>query len=106
MQRFHRVIEEHPDRALYVPEICEALGVAERTLRTCCQQQLGASPKQYLLARRMHLAQREVRRAEPNATTVTEVAARYGFWHFGRFASTYKSLIGELPLVTLGRAPE
>jgi AraC-like DNA-binding protein len=105
MQRFHKVIEEHPNRALYVPEICKALGVAERTLRTCCQQQLGTSPKQYLLARRMQLAHRELRRAEPNATTVTEVAACYGFWHFGRFASAYKSLFGELPLVTLGHAP-
>ncbi len=32
MQRFHRLIDEHPDQALYVPEICKAIGVAERTL--------------------------------------------------------------------------
>ena len=106
MRRFYELMEESPDQPLYVPEICKAIGVAERTFRTCCQEQLGVSPKHYLLRRRMQLARRDLKRAMPAATTVTEVAGRYGFWHFGRFASAYKSLFGELPLVTLGRTPE
>ncbi len=47
MWRFHRLIEEHLDRPVYVPEICRAIQVSERTLRICCQEQLGRSPKQY-----------------------------------------------------------
>jgi AraC-like DNA-binding protein len=106
LRRFYGLIEESPDQPLYVPEICKAIGVAERTLRTCCQEHLGMSPKHYLLRRRMHLARRDLCQSTSSTTTVTEVAGRYGFWHFGRFASAYKSLFGELPLVTLGRAPE
>jgi AraC-like DNA-binding protein len=106
MQRFLEMIEEHRDQALYVPEICRTIGVTERTLRACCQEHLGMSPKHYLLRRRMHFARRDLRRAMLSTTTVTEVAAGFGFWHFGRFASAYRSLFGELPLATLGRAPE
>jgi AraC-like DNA-binding protein len=60
------------------------------------------SPKRYLLLRRMHLARRALRDGAPTATTVTEIATRYGFWQFGRFAGQYRSLYGELPSVTLG----
>ena len=89
-----------------VPEICQAIGVSAGTLRVCCHEQLGISPKQYLLARRMHLAGRDLRQAAPGTATVTEVALRYGFWQFGRFAGAYQALFGERPSVTLGRASE
>jgi AraC-like DNA-binding protein len=103
MRRFRRVVEEHPDQALFLPEICSAIRVPDRTLRMCCQEHLGMSPKQYLLTRRMHMARRDLRRAAPEGTTVTEVACRYGFWQFGDFARVYRSLFGELPSATLKR---
>ena len=103
MRRFHRVVQENPDQALFIPEICTAVGATERTLRVCCEEHLGVSPKRYLLLRRMHLARRDLRERAPTATTVTEIAARYGFWEFGRFAGKYKSLFGELPSTTLAR---
>jgi AraC-like DNA-binding protein len=106
MRRFRTMVEEHPDEPLYVPEICRAIGIAERTLRKCCQEYLGTSPKHYLLTRRMQLARRDLRRADNDATTVTQIALRYGFWQFGYFAGAYKSLFGELPSTTLARAPE
>ncbi len=105
MKRFRRVIEEHPDEALFLPEICRAIRVPARTLNLCCREHLGMSPKQYLLKRRMDFARRDLNRAAPGATTVTEVASRYGFWEFGYFASAYKMLFDELPSSTLQRSP-
>jgi AraC-like DNA-binding protein len=102
LRRFRSVVEGNPDQALYIPDLCKLIGVSDRTLRICCQEQLGMSPKRYLLMRRMHLARRALREAAPPATTVTEIAMRYGFWELGRFAGEYRSLFGELPSATLG----
>jgi AraC-like DNA-binding protein len=103
MRRFRRAVEEDPDQLLYIPELCAAIGVSERTLRVCCQEQLGMSPKRYLMLRRMHLARRALRYSAPDMATVTEIATQYGFWQFGRFAGEYKSLFGEAPSATLHR---
>jgi len=103
MRRFRSAVEETPDQPVYIPELCTAIGVSDRTLRVCCQEQLGMSPKRYLLLRRMHLARRALRDGSPGTTTVTEIATQHGFWQFGRFAGEYKSLFGEAPSATLGR---
>lgn len=105
MRRLRDTLETHPDRALYVPEICVLIGVPERTLRAYCQEQLGMGPKRYLSLRRMHLAHHALCSVEPGTTTVTEVATRFGFWHFGRFAGNYRMVFGESPSATLLAAP-
>jgi AraC-like DNA-binding protein len=105
MRRFRRVVEENPEQPLYIPEICKAIRVPDRTLRMCCEEYLGMGPKRYLLLRRMHLARRALRQAESDATSVTEIATQFGFWQLGRFAVEYQSLFGESPSATLHRQP-
>ena len=41
MRRFHREIEEHPDQALYIPQICRAIGASDRTLRSVARSVSG-----------------------------------------------------------------
>jgi transcriptional regulator GlxA family with amidase domain len=105
MRRFRRVLEETPEQPLYIPEICKAIRVPDRTLRQCCQEYLRLGPKRYLLLRRLHLARRALRQAQPDKTTVTDTATRFGFWQLGRFAVEYQSLFGESPSVTLRQLP-
>lgn len=104
MQRFERVLEENRDTPLYIPEICAAIGVADRTLRLHCLEHLGMSPHRYLWLRRMHLARRALFTADPLAKTVTGIANDHGFGELGRFAVAYKKLFGESPSATL-RSP-
>jgi len=88
---------------LRVAEIWAALGVADRTLRRCCEEHLGVSPGSYLRLHRIQQVQRALRSGDPNAATVAEVARRYGVRHLGRFAAEYRVLYGELPSVTFRR---
>ena len=106
MRRLEEVLDANLDGPLYVTEICNAARVSEKTLRLCCQEQLGMGPKQYLLLRRMHLARRALRMADPATTTVTEIATSYGFWELGRFSVTYGWLFGESPSAALRRPPD
>lgn len=84
-------------------ELCAAVGATYWTLRDCCVEYLGMSPKRYLWMRRMNLARRALQGADAENTTVTEVATNYGFWELGRFSVAYRSQFGESPSAALHR---
>jgi AraC-like DNA-binding protein len=103
MRRFYTVIDERAEQPLYIPELCKAVGVSERTLRTCCEEHLGMGPKHYLLLRRMNLARQALLHADPAETNVTAIATDHGFWELGRFSAEYRALFGESPSEALWR---
>ena len=105
MARLEEALIANPDEPLYMAELCAQIGTSYWTLRDCCLEYLGMSPKRYLWLRRMHLARRALRRANAEATTVTEIASDYGFWELGRFSVAYRSLFGESPSAALRRPP-
>lgn len=103
MRRFHEAIERHVDEPLFIPELCKEIGTSERTLTVCCHEHLRTSAKHFLLLRRMNMVRCALQHTAPGETTVTETAAQFGFWQFGRFAVGYKGLFGESPSATLAR---
>jgi AraC-like DNA-binding protein len=105
VMRAWKRLTRYPEEPLYMPELAAQVGASYWTLRNCCLEYLGMSPKRYLWLRRMHLARQALRRADPERTTVTEIASDYGFWEFGRFSIAYRSLFGESPLTVLRRPP-
>ena len=104
--RFEAFRETSPSTRLCLAEICAAIGVAERTLRTACVNHLGMPPIRYLALRRMDLVRRALLQAAPSTVTVTKIASDHGFWELGRFSTTYRTLFGETPSATLNRPPD
>jgi AraC-like DNA-binding protein len=104
--RFEEFLEANPGRAIYLTEICAAIGVAERTLRAACEEHLGMGPIRFLTLRRMHLVRRALLQADPSEATVTRIVTDQGFWELGRFSVAYRALFGESPSDTLRRPPE
>src|SRR5262245_58591592 len=89
-------------RRIATADLDAACGVAERTLRKHFRAFVGLAPLEYL--RRLRLAAvREDLLNRATGASVTEVATRYGFSHFGRFSSLYRRYFGEAPSSTLAR---
>jgi AraC family ethanolamine operon transcriptional activator len=61
------------------------------------------SPKQFMLGTRLNKVRRCLNRPS-DATTVSDTATRFGFYHFGHFSNQYRRLFGETPSQTLRQA--
>jgi AraC-like DNA-binding protein len=105
MRRLEDTLRAKSGETLYMAELCAAVGATYWTLRDCCLEYLGMSPKRYLWMRRMNLARLALSSADPEKTTVTEIATNHGFWELGRFSVAYRSLFGKPPSAALRRSP-
>jgi AraC-like DNA-binding protein len=83
--------------------LAEVSGKSIRSLSRGFQQRHGMGPMTFLRHRRLEAAYLDLLGAEPDSSTVTQVAINYGFSHFGKFAIEYKAAFGESPSVSLAK---
>lgn len=93
----------HLDQPFTLLDLCNNIGASRRKLQYCFQEALGLNPLAYLRAVRLNAVRRELLRGSA-ATSVQDVAARWGFWHLSRFSGEYRQMFGELPSQTLRRS--
>ena len=98
-----KLLHERLDDPPSITELCLAVGARERTLHLSCVEAFGRPPATLLAELRLNAAHRALLRPGKE-TSVTAVAALYGFTHFGRFAAVYRRQFGELPSVTFAKA--
>jgi AraC-like DNA-binding protein len=87
-------------RPISMTDLVQHCGVAERTLNKHFRTFLNVSPMRYLRRLRLAAAREALLAGEPG-NSVTEVARRFEFNHFGRFADQYRRCFGESPSATL-----
>lgn len=83
-------------------DICDAVGLSSRTLQYSFQKRYSCSPMEFLRQLRMEGVRQDLLAPEPD-DTVTSLAAKWGFVHFGRFSVEYGARFGERPSDTLRR---
>lgn len=95
-------IERNLSRPISVQDVAEAAGVSLRTLQAFFAEDLQQTPSAFIRNRRLERVRADLADAPPgSATTVTNVANRWGFTHLGRFATKYHERFGESPSQTL-----
>lgn len=107
-----RVADEVRHLVMYDPsevptlaEVCAQLSISRAHLQNCFKHSYGVTASLMLRSARLHGVRREFRQAiqQRKPLSIGDLAARWGFWHWSRFAADYKRQFGELPSETLRR---
>ncbi len=85
--------------AISIKNVGDAAATSLSRLERAFRSELGLTPSQYVLARRLDAARNRLLRK--NGTSVAAVAFDCGFNHLGRFSGAYRRFYGELPSETL-----
>ncbi len=94
-------IAAHLDQPLTVEAIAAEAGISPRALQLAFRQYRGTTPLGFWRDQRLAHAHADLM---AGAGSVTEVALRWGFAHFGRFAEMYRGRFGLSPRDTLRAA--
>lgn len=92
--RAMRLIQNAGERELTVESLADALGVTSRHLRRLFDEQLGASPIEIMVTKRLHFAKQALQ--ETNLP-VSEIAFSSGFQSLRRFNEAFKSSYRRSP---------
>ena len=102
LERALAYINQNPQDAITVQEVCKVASVNWRTLQRAFRDQFDVTPKTYLKAVRLNGARKELLAAD-RTEKVANIANSWGFWHLSQFAADYRKLFGELPTASLKR---
>jgi AraC family ethanolamine operon transcriptional activator len=100
VRRAEDYLQAHLGDPLSLLDLCREVAVSERTLLYAFQQLRGLSPMAYFKVSRLNAVRQELKAAPAGTARVHAIAQRWGFWHSGEFAASYRRLFGELPSQT------
>lgn len=96
-------LEEHYAEPVEVTQVARAVGLGVRQLQAVFALEHQMAPMELLREIRLERAHRILTDGAHHPVSVTEVAARCGFGHLGRFASAYRARFGLRPSETLAK---
>jgi transcriptional regulator GlxA family with amidase domain len=92
LQRAIDHMRRNARRRISTQELCTVTGINERTLRYAFRLHLGVSPVRMARLFRLGQTRQELLSATPAATTVTEIAKRFGFGTLSKFSMSYANI--------------
>ncbi len=101
LRRATAFIDENAADDISSADIAGAVHVSIRAIQLAFRRHLNTTPTAYSRRVRLDHAHRALVDADPAATTVAAVAARWGFVNHSRFTATYRRTYGVLPRATL-----
>jgi len=93
------------EETMTIQSITEQFKISDKTLETSFKSLFGITPKRFMDLLKLNRAHEDLQLANAQTTNVSNIAIKWGFSHFGRFAKDYKALFGVLPSETLNLIP-
>ncbi|MEU6865897.1 AraC family transcriptional regulator [Streptomyces sp. NPDC046876] len=104
LRRAKAFIEANAQHDITLAHVAAAAYVTPRAVQYAFRRHMDTTPLDYARRVRLDHAHTDLQDADPGAgATVTDIAARWGFTHAGRFAAAYRRAYGEPPRTTLRR---
>ena len=101
IDRAVRYIEQNAQNPVRLQDIARDAGLSTRALQVAFRRHHDVTPMAFLREVRLRRAHEELSAADPEVTTVAAVAAKWGFFNPGRFASEFRAAFGQYPKYTL-----
>lgn len=92
---------ESLEEKMSVQYIIEKFKISDKTLESSFKSLFGITPKRFIKFLHLNHAHEDLQLSDPKVVNVSDIAIKWGFEHFGRFSSDYKSLFGVHPSITL-----
>jgi len=89
------------EETITVQSVLEQFKISDKTLQGSFKSLFGITPKHFMNLLKLNKAHEDLHHADALTTNVSDIATKWGFSHFGRFAKEYKSLFEVLPSETL-----
>jgi AraC-like DNA-binding protein len=84
-----------------IDSIVSQFNISHKTLENSFKSLFGITPKHFLMLLKLNHSHEELLLNNEKVTNVSDIAIKWGFSNFGRFAQNYKALFGVLPSETL-----
>ncbi|MBO1113841.1 helix-turn-helix domain-containing protein [Bordetella petrii] len=98
-----RLVLSGTDADIALAEIARRSGYSLRSLQLIFRCGVGMTPSRWFMTARLNGALRDLLTGD-QASSVSDVATKWGFRHMSRFAEYYRRAFGELPSDTLNRS--
>jgi len=89
------------EETMSIQSIVEQFRTSDKTLENSFKSLFGITPKHFMNLLKLNKAHEDLHHADALTTNVSDIAIKWGFSHFGRFAKEYKALFEVLPSETL-----
>lgn len=102
VKRAQEFMHSRLELPITLADVCTHVGVSARALQQSFAQCTGKSPMAFLRELRLDAARMALQQPalSERAPQVSDIAARYGFFHLGHFAEGYRKRFGETPSET------
>ena len=97
VRRVEEFMRSNLGEPLMLRDLCSAARASERAVEYAFRDVYGVGAKQYLKLLRLNQVRRDLMAVPPEAASIADIAASYGFWHMGHFSTAYRRLFGETP---------
>jgi AraC-like DNA-binding protein len=100
-----RFLLDSLEETMTIQDIVEQFNISDKTLQNSFKSLFGFTPKHFMILLKLNRAHEDLKVSDAQTTNVSDIAIKWGFSHFGRFAKEYQELFGTLPSETLHQTP-